>query len=807
MIVKKSFLFLAVLSLMSSSLFSQMIDIADIKFIITENRDQLVLKSVSVLQEEIKNRTKIEIPIHNKLPKREKNIFIVGIEDDLTKFPKEIQTDISTVAPIQGEGYKIIVNAESKTVVVIGADARGVLYGVGKLLRTMEMRDGQILIPADLRISSSPAFPIRGHQLGYREVSNAYDAWSPLQFDHYIRDLAIFGANSIEIIPSGTDKKPSSPHMKLSVKEMIVEQSKICDSYGIDVWMWYPNLGNNYTHPDSISQELKEREEIFKALPRLNALFVPGGDPGKLEPDEFFPFLDQVAKLLHQYHPQAKIWVSPQSPKPTKVWFDSFFSYINREPEWLGGVVFGPWTKIPIQEIRTRMNPGIPIRRYPDITHTIKCQYPIPNWDLAYAITLDRESINPRPNDLKTIHNLYAQYVQGSICYSDGINDDVNKMIWSDQDWNPETPVIQTLQDYARYFISPDMTDEIARGIMTLEENFRGPLSANDGVQRTLRQWKQIESDASTEVLSNYRFQMGLLRAYFDAYQYRRLIYETELEQKARDVLSSAKTRGSIQALKKAGEILSQARKQPVSPSLKERCEALADSLYQNIGAQLTIEKHHGMEERGNFIDKIDLPLNDALWLLYQFSEIEKIQSETGRLIAIQKLLDRTNPGPGGFYDNFASPHSWARVKSDVSWDADPGGLISPRKSFGFGLNREEEWVHPVKSEGFEGKSIPLSWLSQATTLYDQPLEIEYNNLDPKSSYTVRVSYTGRFRSTMKMEANGILVHDFIHTGVQPIYEFEVPADALSDGTVVFKWTCREGERGSQVSEIWIIKN
>ena len=120
MIVKKSFFFLAVLSLMSSSLFSQMIDIADIKFIITENRDQLVLKSVSVLQEEIKNRTKIEIPIHNKLPKREKNIFIVGIEDDLTKFPKEIQTDISTVAPIQGEGYKIIVNAESKTVAVVG---------------------------------------------------------------------------------------------------------------------------------------------------------------------------------------------------------------------------------------------------------------------------------------------------------------------------------------------------------------------------------------------------------------------------------------------------------------------------------------------------------------------------------------------------------------------------------------------------------------------------------------------------------------------------------------------------------------
>ena len=92
------------------------------------------------------------------------------------------------------------------------------------------------------------------------------------------------------------------------------------------------------------------------------------------------------------------------------------------------------------------------------------------------------------------------------------------------------------------------------------------------------------------------------------------------------------------------------------------------------------------------------------------------------------------------------------------------------------------------------------------TTLYDQPLEIEYYNLDPKSSYTIRVAYTGRFRSKMKMSADGIPVHDFIQTGVQPIYEFPVPQKALSDGKVIFEWTCGEGERGAQVSEIWLIR-
>ena len=46
-----------------------------------------------------------------------------------------------------------------------------------------------------------------------------------------------------------------------------------------------------------------------------------------------------------------------------------------------------------------------------------------------------------------------------------------------------------------------------------------------------------------------------------------------------------------------------------------------------------------------------------------------------------------------------------------------------------------------------------------------------------------------------------------IKTGQTPIYEFQVPAKAVSDGIVEFKWTCGEGERGAQVAEIWLIKN
>ena len=70
----------------------------------------------------------------------------------------------------------------------------------------------------------------------------------------------------------------------------------------------------------------------------------------------------------------------------------------------------------------------------------------------------------------------------------------------------------------------------------------------------------------------------------------------------------------------------------------------------------------------------------------------------------------------------------------------------------------------------------------------------------------IRIAYTGRFRAHLKMMADDIQVHDYIKTGVQPLYEFPIPQEALRDGKVIFTWTCGKAERGSQVSEIWIIK-
>ena len=792
--------------LVTNITYAQYIDLSKAAIWVSSDKKIPLDKPVQVLREEIVKRTQLLLPVVTKHPDEGQPVIYILTDDRESKLPKALRELLNTVAVPGNEGFRLIVLKQQNAVLITARDARSVLYGVGRFLRKADMRPGALLLPENLVLSTAPKYPIRGHQLGYRPKTNSYDAFSVKQFDQYIRDLALFGANSIEIMPPRTDDDDSSVHMQLPSAKMMVEQSRIAKSYGLDVWMWYPNMGPDYTNRDSLKKEMQERIEVFAALPKLDHLFVPGGDPGDLEPDVLFDWLGKIAVALRPFHPNAKIWVSPQVFRPNKKWFDDFFKHINSGYPWLGGVVFGPWVKIPLPELRKMVNENIPIRRYPDITHSLSCQYPVPDWDVAYAMTLGRECVNPRPEDEKHIHNLLAPYASGSLSYSEGTNDDVNKFIWSDQDWDPQTPVIETLRDYSRLFMDAAVTETAAQGIMDLEANLRGSLLTNEKVEQTLRQWQHLEKQASPELIKNFRFQMCLLRAYYDAYIQRRLIREKALEMHAREVLENATQETVSLAIIQAKMILEKTTEESAGQALKEKCMVLADSLFSSIGAQLTIEKHGAMPGRGNFIDNIDIPLNNAPWLLDQLAVWEKIEDDAERLTKIKAMLHRTDPGPGGFYDHFGSVQSKYRVVADKTWEEDPGSLQSPRISFGVGVIGEE-WVHEVRSQGFSGQTTPAAWMSQINTLYDTPLKIRYDNLDTTATYKMRITYTGRFRSKQKLVANGnIVIHDFIQTGEKPVYEFDIPKEATSGGEVTFTWTCGDGQRGSQVTEIWLLR-
>ena len=321
-------------------------------------------KAVTVLVEEIARRTQIRPSTSADAPANGPAIIVER-------------------SPAGGpaEGYQI--RTRGNTVTISGNDSRGVLFGVGRLLRTLDLARQSITLREDLNLSTAPKVALRGHQLGYRPKTNSYDGWTLAVWDQYIRDLAIFGTNAIELIPPRSDDDADSPHFPAPQIDMMIGMSQVIADYGLDVWIWYPAMDKDYSDPATVEFALKEWGEVFRKLPRVDHVFVPGGDPGHTQPKYLMALLEKQTGVLRRYHPKAQMWVAPQGF--TQAWMDEFVAIMKTEPKWLAGIVYGPQVRVTLPELRRLMPARYPIRNYPDITHSLRAQLPVANWDLAFA--------------------------------------------------------------------------------------------------------------------------------------------------------------------------------------------------------------------------------------------------------------------------------------------------------------------------------------------------------------------------------------------------------------------------------------
>jgi len=753
-------------------------------------------KAVQMLVEEVQKRTLITLPVQTTWPAANRGVIRVGRIGALPGGdPVSAAAGLATPG---AEGFQITASDLGRTaqVTVAGTDERGVLFGVGRLLRELRLDRGAIGLAPALRLSTTPQTPLRGHQLGYRPKTNSYDGWTVAMWDQYIRDLAVFGTNAIELIPPRSDDDADSPHFTRPPLEMMIEMSRIADDYGLDVWIWYPALDKDYGDPATVDLAVKEWAAVFKSLPRIDAILVPGGDPGHTEPRHMFTLLERQTASLRRFHPRATMWLSPQGF--TSDWMNQFYGLMAEQPAWLAGLVFGPQVRDPLPTLRAKIDARYKIRLYPDITHSLRAQYPVPDWDIAHAQTSNREPINPRPLDQTAIYRALDQYAIGFITYSEGCNDDVNKIIWSSLGWERNTEPLETLRQYTRYFIGDGYADRFAQGLLALERNWRGPLLSHTGVDTTLQQFQALEHTAAPRDLQNWRFQQALYRAYYDAYVRQRLVAERALEAEAMAQLAGAHRVGSLVAVDAAAAILRRTATAPTTMALRTRVGELAEALFQSIHMQLAVKPYGAIAVgRGATLDTIDMPLNDRVWLADRFAEIRALTKEDERLAAIDTILNWTDPGPGGFYDDLGDPMRQPHLVRGPGLPTDPGSFQSTAVGFGY----RPGWR--------------LSWMTHAESFYEGRVEMRYDSLDPTARYRVAVVYAGdvySFTRKLRLDADGTTeVHGWISKEGQPKRaEFDIPAWATADGALALTWQQEPGAggagRGNQIAEVWLMK-
>jgi hypothetical protein len=222
---------------------------------------------------------------------------------------------------------------------------------------------------------------------------------------------------------------------------------------------------------------------------------------------------------------------------------------------------------------------------------------------------------------------------------------------------------------------------------------------------------------------------------------------------------------------------------------------------------QLSVPRYKAIaRDRGAALDTLDFPLNNRLWLIERFEAIRRLEPERERLARIEQILNWTNPGPGGFYDDLGHTGAQPHLVRGLPFEQDPASLFSSKNGF-------EEWdVTDDEDEKPKG-ALRMSWMDHAESLVDQPLRVRYDNLDPRAHYKVRIVYGGDSpKRKIRLVANdAIEIHPFIQKSdpYRPV-EFEIPAEATRNGELTLSWYREPGlggnGRGCQVAELWLIR-
>ena len=221
------------------------------------------LKATEMLRDEIEKRTRIGLPIVTGLPREDTAAIVVGTASELFQLPEGLEL------PRKADAYALWIDkspAGGVRVSVAGFDDRGALYGVGRLLRLLDMGRDTLSLDASVKLSTAPEYPLRGHQFPYRPKTNTYDGWTVAMWEQYCRDMVVFGMNAIELMPPGrSDDDDDSPHFPKPQMEMAAALSQIGRRLRAGVVDLVAAAGETL---EGAEAALAEREETFRTLPR-----------------------------------------------------------------------------------------------------------------------------------------------------------------------------------------------------------------------------------------------------------------------------------------------------------------------------------------------------------------------------------------------------------------------------------------------------------------------------------------------------------------------------------------------------------
>jgi hypothetical protein len=525
---------------------------------------------------------------------KHKTVIIIGsatVNDILRESVEKGKVKIPTLDYPGPEGFvlKTLSQGNLFYVFVAGSDSRGTLYGVGKLLREVQFEEKSIVVP-ELDIVDKPVQQIRATLFAIHIQDVGYKLWSRDDFERYIQELALWGMNTVFYIPLQFGQRTESiwngTEREKATWQICMDIPRIAKSLGLDVGIY---LGINDVFPGQASQFKKAkrglsqyiiimpeqahicpsdpkaralildlRERLFEKLPYIDFMYIPTTDYGGCACDDCRPYLKKtyfalvkdITERLRKHHPNANVIVSTQMISREGL-EKVFCKYLQEKPTWVNYVACSMGFAFTIEELLSRIPPRYKILLYPDITMrdswgdcgatpwVKEFNYTLErSWDwVAAAIREERIEIWYYPGGVGRALPLAYDFdtmgdkVSGSFTYSEGVHDDIAKIIWLQKNWTPTKDVIEILREYCQYYYGQAVLDNVVQAILKMENisdyrtrkkshnpkliDFDNPTIVDNALD-TVELLKKVEKRMQISSVNSWRWKILMLRAKID---------------------------------------------------------------------------------------------------------------------------------------------------------------------------------------------------------------------------------------------------------------------------------------------------
>ncbi|HEY3415885.1 MAG TPA: hypothetical protein VGM23_03280 [Armatimonadota bacterium] len=392
-------------------------------------------------------------------------------------------------AKLGAEEYRIRRDPAGAITVESGG-AAGVLYGCGRLLREARIREGKLELPAD-EISDRPEHRTRGIYCA-THFYNYYHTAPLEQVQAYIEELALWGVNALFVWFDlhhfqGIDD-PEAIELLARLRGMIETARGVGMQAGLAMLAneGYANSSAELRadqrqiktavygtelcpgKPEGLCTILRQAGEVMDQFDTLDFLVLWPYDQGGCGCVKCWPwgaqgFLqagEKIADLYCSRWPAGKVILSTwlfDWPTHGRVGeWEHLYRTMEGGLEWVDVVLADGHERFPEAPLRRPLPHATPLVTFPEIS-----MLGMGPWG-AYGV-------NPLPTHWQGLWDQVGGHIAGSFPYSEGIYEDLNKVVWAQLNWQGSQPVTEIMRAYAAAEFSLECADDIARALTLME--------------------------------------------------------------------------------------------------------------------------------------------------------------------------------------------------------------------------------------------------------------------------------------------------------------------------------------------------